>query len=65
MASAKIILTGEIVTGIWQCDFDEWVLVDENGNHHVAWSLTELDHYPWLPYDHFCQPKKGDKKDAN
>jgi hypothetical protein len=45
------------VRGHWVNYFDEWAIFTDKGEIILIDNLENYDSYPWLPHDHFCQPK--------
>jgi hypothetical protein len=45
------------VEGHWINHFDEWAILTDQKDIILIDDLKDYDSYPWLPHDHFCQPK--------
>jgi hypothetical protein len=45
------------VEGHWINYFDEWAILTDQKDIILIDNLKDYDCYPWLPHDHFCQPK--------
>ena len=50
------------ITGIWVNHFDEWAVITEDGAIISYDDLKDFSSYPWLPFDHFCQPYNLEKR---